>query len=135
MTVILLHESEKQLMMAQFDVWFTNQQKEAFHSCPHVEIEYSSCLLIFYPWKKQTKKKPQAELFVCLFFKWKRPFSHFSTFNLWIKKMNERMIHRFIKELFLQVTENSKIRLVFSVALSVTPANLKMYLSYISEPL
>lgn len=27
----------------------TNQRKVAFHYCPHKEIEYSSCLSIFYP--------------------------------------------------------------------------------------
>jgi len=41
-TIIMLSGTDEQLMTTWFDVWLTNQQKEAFHSRSHIEIEYSS---------------------------------------------------------------------------------------------
>ncbi len=77
-------------MTARFDLRLTNQQKGAFNSRPHVEIEYSSRLYIFLSLDEKRKfllnlaefleKKKKKK-------KKKEQFSHFSTFN--IKSKNE----------------------------------------------
>ncbi len=45
----MLHKTEDDMMTAPFDPCLTNQWRGAFYPLPHVEIEHSSGLSIFYP--------------------------------------------------------------------------------------
>lgn len=56
MTIILLCRTEEELMMARFDLSLSNQRKGAFHSRPHVEIEFSIGSVLFYLHLVQSNK-------------------------------------------------------------------------------
>ncbi len=77
----------EELMTARFDLQLTNQQKGAFNSHPHVEIEYSSCLLIFLSLNEKLKFKLNSLFSFKKKKKRKRSrFFFFSTLNIYHKK-------------------------------------------------